>query len=338
MIKIVNYDKALDIFNNYIRESVKDNDLDMLFELFRKIPEAHLLSDIKKARNMRNLFTMPAKQIKEYVDILNNDKRYKNLLTQVRKYKQIEKKKRKYFKPDEFALEEIITFCTFQDEMKKLYDKFCDKKSGVAYKLIKALNIRACPYCNLNYIDPIIKTNVDGTSEPVLRSHLDHFYSKSKYPFFTLSFFNLIPSCYECNSGLKKDNDFVAYPYLDNIDDVAHFGVNISEIGELSHNFSDLDSFEIQLLPNKKSDLELVTNIQNEFELNLRYSYRKEEAVEILARKAIFDNITKNEVAKNLKLCLDEKTWNRILYGNYLNSSDIHKRPLAKLTKDLINM
>ena len=72
--------------------------------------------------------------------------------------------------------------------------------------------------------------------------------------------------------------------------------------------------------------------------MKYNYCHRKEEAAEILARKATFDNITKNEVAKTLKFCFDEKTWDRILYGNYLNSSDIHNRPLAKLTKDLINM
>jgi len=79
---------------------------------------------------------------------------------------------------------------------KTLYDYFIkiketkfkiDNKPYNAYELIKKLNLSVCPYCNRNTIYNL-KNNTKRTSE------LDHFYPQSKYPYFALSFYNLVPS------------------------------------------------------------------------------------------------------------------------------------------------
>ncbi len=67
-----------------------------------------------------------------------------------------------------------------------------------AYTFCEKLDIRVCPYCNRNFTFTVVNEN-----ELITRPTLDHFYDKGKYPFLALSLYNLIPSCYTCNSTLK---------------------------------------------------------------------------------------------------------------------------------------
>lgn len=59
---------------------------------------------------------------------------------------------------------------------------------------IDDLDITVCPYCNRNYIFNFKKTKSLNTI-----AQLDHFFDKSTYPYFSVSIFNLVPSCQTCN-------------------------------------------------------------------------------------------------------------------------------------------
>lgn len=90
-----------------------------------------------------------------------------------------------------------------------VYDNF--RKSSICPELVKDMNLQNafCPYCNYVRVQVI---DLEGVQNPEIinRAYLDidHFHSKSKNPFFALSFFNLIPSCHNCNSTEKRDKDF----------------------------------------------------------------------------------------------------------------------------------
>jgi hypothetical protein len=62
-----------------------------------------------------------------------------------------------------------------------------------------------CPYCNDNSVK--ITDISEADEDTILRAYfdLDHFFSKSQNPFFAISFYNLIPSCHDCNSLEKSD-------------------------------------------------------------------------------------------------------------------------------------
>ena len=69
-----------------------------------------------------------------------------------------------------------------------------NRKKTIARTLTEDLKINVCPYCNRNFI------NQKGGIE------IDHYFSKSQYPLFSLSFYNLIPCCHSCNfSKLDKE-------------------------------------------------------------------------------------------------------------------------------------
>lgn len=71
---------------------------------------------------------------------------------------------------------------------------FCydnDNIREAAIWLLDQLQVRTCPYCNRVYTTHARSSGI--------RPSLDHFFPKSKHPYFALSLFNLVPSCDYCN-------------------------------------------------------------------------------------------------------------------------------------------
>lgn len=82
------------------------------------------------------------------------------------------------------------------------YEKFSRaRKKWGAYHLVAAYKPRMCPYCHGSHI------NYHGAGDGRMRPALDHFYPESKYPYLAISLYNLIPSCYQCNSSIKRSED-----------------------------------------------------------------------------------------------------------------------------------
>ena len=158
---------------------------------------------------------------------------------------------------------------------------------------------------------------------------------------FALSFYNLIPSCYECNSSLKGEKidieNMPLNPYESDFDSLAKFVITFSPNAENIPNYSDINSFNIKIIANQQN--KLVKNHCDFFELEERYRYRKLEASEILMKKFIDTPKMRREIAN--QLCLNNipsSYMNLLLYGNYISSDMINKRPLSKLTQDIFNM
>ena len=68
---------------------------------------------------------------------------------------------------------------------------------------------RCCPYCNAESIYLINKEIKRKTQSAFGKSAFDHFLPKARYPFLSVSVYNLIPACDRCNSKFKRD-DFKA--------------------------------------------------------------------------------------------------------------------------------
>lgn len=88
-------------------------------------------------------------------------------------------------------------------------------------KFVRLLDLRICPYCGRAFIYSVQQLG----SKTVVKPQIDHFLPKSTYPFFALSFMNLIPSCQTCNmKDCKGDHNpirlvatgckyLIPYPY-----------------------------------------------------------------------------------------------------------------------------
>lgn len=95
-----------------------------------------------------------------------------------------------------------------------------------AYALCLSSKYSMCPYCHQSFAHTLVRRK-DGSFRPTL----DHYYPKSVYPYLALSLFNLVPSCYTCNSQLKGTKNFYTerhiHPLEDSFDEVEFtFDVN----------------------------------------------------------------------------------------------------------------
>lgn len=224
----------------------------------------------------------------------------------------------------------------------ELYEILTNKERGCGYELFTDLKLRACPYCNLNYIDAVITEDDRNSSKKlidknnkVLRHHFDHYFPKNKFPFFCISFYNLIPSCYECNSALKGDNTDKTplNPYIQDFDSVATFYIQPMN---MKHPMSFYNESDFEIILNCKDNL--AAEHSNLFSLQERYRYRKDYVIELLTKKEIYTDEFKLEIYKQLSNIPNAQcNVNLILWGNYTNSEEINLRPLAKLTKDLLD-
>ena len=85
-----------------------------------------------------------------------------------------------------------------------------------AYAFVFLSGIKVCPYCNRQFVSPVV------TSKGKIRGSIDHFLPKSKYPYLSMSIYNWIPCCSNCNSYLKRTFEF-------SFDDINLYTENLSD-------------------------------------------------------------------------------------------------------------
>ncbi|MFF5994023.1 hypothetical protein AAGS61_04570 [Lysinibacillus sp. KU-BSD001] len=196
-----------------------------------------------------------------------------------------------------------------------------------ASKLIEGLDIIVCPYCNRNFINNIKYKNGQARRT----SHIDHFFSKDKYPFLSMSFYNLIPCCPSCNH--VKSNKIIGYsPYDNTIDSNLNYKFDylINSIDFLTN----LSAFEIRLI---SENSEFENNIEV---LGLRelYGCHKDIVQEILKKKTIYTATKIEELYRDFnRLFSNKEEMINTIFGYYLNEDNFHKRPLSKLATDIYN-
>ena len=110
----------------------------------------------------------------------------------------------------------------FEKKLKEIFKYsllYEEKADWNRHKIMTTLDISVCPYCQRQYIT---KYNLEKIK--LTTGDLDHFYSKSEYPFLALSLYNFIPSCNICNSKMKGSKktynkktkeEKIIYPYKD---------------------------------------------------------------------------------------------------------------------------
>jgi hypothetical protein len=238
---------------------------------------------------------------------------------------------REEFKYIDFLLPHIFDY----DEW---FAKLEHKDSWEPYKLTKGLGLNACPYCNRSYIYTISKLN----GKKVARPQLDHFLPKSKHRLLALSFFNLIPSCSICNSSIKgavsTGYDSHISPYQVNLKhSMIRFTYNPKTYEASIGASSDLDVTAVY--NGDPADNNLKKKVQGNIDLfclNDLYSKHADVVEEIIRkRRESNDEYIKMIQTAFPSLALSFEDAYRLAYGNFFNESEFHKRPLAKLTKDI---
>lgn len=212
------------------------------------------------------------------------------------------------------------------------------------YPLLMELGLTVCPYCNRNYIHTYFSK--DGK----VRAQLDHFLPKSKYPYLSASFYNLIPSCSVCNSSLKSDEDFSfdthLNPYFKGYEEEYKFTVmpvkDYNGDFDIKFLYGDSHKFNVDIV-SKSDDVKLTDKIKNNvdaFKIKELYNFHKDYIAELIKKSHIYNPSRIEELLKikdmhGKNLFSNKEEVINIIVSNYTNKKDLGKRTLSKLTRDI---
>ncbi|WP_111308882.1 hypothetical protein [Confluentibacter sediminis] len=206
------------------------------------------------------------------------------------------------------------------------YNNF--RKSSFCVELLHEAGFEnvTCPYCNDNPIN-IVDISDEKDENTISRAYLelDHFFPKSRIPFFALSFYNLIPSCGACNATEKRDKDFCisthVNPYFESFNDIYKFFVNPYPLA-----LGERPSIEIKQLGNK-NDLS-----STDLKLESRYNIIHKGAVLNLIK--MYQNYRTKGGYYNKEFGLD---WEEALLQNVPKTeNEILRKRAGKMYLDIV--
>lgn len=227
--------------------------------------------------------------------------------------------------------EEIEENGTIKREMKpgwrriyNVYDKLIAKKINI--QLINKYGIKCCPYCNENYI-------YNRSTSAV--AQLDHFYPRSEFPIFAVCLHNLVPVCSACNH-IKLEKEIGVSPH-DYSWDFSH--LKISYKPKSAGWIDDEKELEIEFIYDDEDSAFKEEMNKNLKEMKIRKAYENhvDYVQEIIKKAQIYNKDNRSSLLLDFpELFESDDELVRVIFGNYINEQDLLKRPLSKLTRDLL--
>jgi len=214
-----------------------------------------------------------------------------------------------------------------KEEIEKVFDYQGKYQKPISDIFKEHIDLDTCYYCNIDFVNVFKSTNKHTKSGYTL----DHVKPKSEYPHLALSLYNFVPSCYVCNSKLKKNID---------IGDVSPTASNF-DFDEKVKFKTFMQNPNLQIDDARDFDLLLkedFTDVYEKYidvlELDGRYAYHKYKVIEMISKRKAYPDSRIRELAD-----LTQKTEEEVkqdLFGEYLFKDDnLHKRSFSKLTKDI---
>ena len=144
-----------------------------------------------------------------------------------------------------------------------------------------------------------------------------------------MSLYNLVPSCYVCNSKVKDSKILFEFSPTNKSFDFDEKVKFKSFISNPNLQIEKEQDFYIKLIENYLNKYDKYIESLN---LNDRYDYHKYKVLEMIQKRREYPDSRIKELSD-----LTKKTQEEIkqdLFGIYI-SEDLHKRPLSKLIKDI---
>lgn len=192
------------------------------------------------------------------------------------------------------------------------------------------IGIKSCVYCNSQLA--VTARKVNGVKSA--KFQVDHYYPKSEYPCFSISFHNLYPVCGSCNNS-KSINPINFRLYSDEYIEFTNsrFLFELDKKSLLKYRINGMQNkLEIRF-HDKTGD----KSFNVAFAIEGIYETQKDIAEEVVLKSMIYNKTYSDSLRNSLKKLYNEKTpiLERLIFGNYLDEKEIHKRPMAKFTQDI---
>ncbi|GAA0722234.1 HNH endonuclease domain-containing protein [Aquimarina litoralis] len=279
--------------------------------------------------NKHNQFKLYVEKIiNEYGDILNADpSKMKSLISEFDLILDNSQLTRKINSKKYSFHEEVVHAMRYEDLRDKEFPEY----------LLNS-DIRTCVYCNSQStlsIQPIYYKKEKKKRKKILaKLQLDHYHPKSKYPFLCTSFFNLYPTCANCNLAKGKDDaKFELYTIDDNLD-IFQFWIDDKSIIDywLLHDPKVLKIY----LDTIDGDFELLQNHNDLFQIQKIYDAQIDVGEELVWKHKANPETYRKLLNKTFnKIFHDKSLIDRMIIGNYSKPEEVHKRPMAKYTQDI---
>lgn len=174
------------------------------------------------------------------------------------------------------------------------YDWFSTQTKGWgAYALVEAYRLRICPYCQASHVNfHVEKTQGKRGASPFkMRPPLDHYLPKSVYPYLAVSLSNLVPSCAQCNSGVKTASDPRGKGFAHPLDGASPITVRFSTKGTIRTNLNGRVKLDELVLTLTGTDAVSNCHIK-EFRLQERYGWYRHEIKDLFDRHDQFRDLS----------------------------------------------
>jgi|GEM_PF-2795822 len=209
------------------------------------------------------------------------------------------------------------------------YDRFRKSKAGFVFA--NGLGVKVCLYCNQNYTLTIAKSSR-------ALCHFDHFYSKDKYPFLAVCYYNLVPCCAVCNT-IKSNKDFVKgefiHPYEESLANLFKFETDKKIVLKMILNGNKaLEGLTIKL-KHKAGFKRLLANHLEVFKLDAVYNEHKDIVSDIYSKSLIYNKSRLEELEGINPGLFNKSEIEKLVLGNYVLKSQINQRPHAKFMRDI---
>lgn len=273
--------------------------------------------------------------LQSYLDSIDVDK-IKAKLSDA-KYKKITERLSFLIKADLNTIKKYLNLSNYYSihelkEIEKAFDYAGHRQNEKFMEHFKKLNIKSCPFCNNNYVyfyeENAGKYNTLAT--------LEHYYPKAKYPYLSLSFYNLIPSCNTCNSKFKGSDKInlgnILHPYFEDFNEKAKFSISVDSLP-----INKTVELEVNLKVNDTNDERCKKSIER-FQLDKIYKQHNDIAKEIWNKAQVYNESRIEELYESFYKTLgySKEDVKNMVFCNYLHKDDIHKRNHSKLTQDIL--
>ncbi|MCQ2959994.1 MAG: hypothetical protein MJ198_07390 [Bacteroidales bacterium] len=194
--------------------------------------------------------------------------------------------------------------------------------------MARILNVKICPYCNMQYT-----LVADENSSSLAKFQFDHFFSKQEYPWLSMSLYNLIPSCAECNHGKSTGTlGLKFHPYKSDI--YKQFVFRIPNTEDVLYDIQKKDYINIDLIHQNATTSTELKEYYQMFHIKTLYQRHGDIAREVFA-KAYQYPYWSNPQNYNWVPNYSPMNQLRLYLGTYVRQEEIEKRPMTKFIQDL---
>ena len=218
------------------------------------------------------------------------------------------------------------------------YDLFSRRAEFSA--LVQKLDVKVCPYCGRAFTGTV-KTK-DGRY--IRTNQIDHYLAKSIYPHLSLSLWNLIPVCGDCNHRKSDKTDPILYPYAEGMGDHYHFRTHpirdiryvVGESGRCELRLSLERNEKLPLAPKDRGFAERAENEIKSLGLESLYSNHTEYVRDIFRQRYVFGDAYIDSLVRTFpRLFKSREDVRALLYMKRIELDEIGSNPLDKLTRDI---